>query len=290
MFERLALGTVQFGLDYGIANQTGRVDLPEVQAILAEARARGLDTLDTAIAYGQSEQTLGSVGVRGWRVISKLPALPEDAPDVGAWVREQVGASLERLKIPRLYAVLLHRPDQLLGDRGGELYQALHRLKADEQAAKVGVSIYGPEELERLYAHMHFDLVQAPLNILDRRMVQSGWARRLKSADVELHVRSVFLQGLLLMEPGVRPKKFARWGALWDQWGQWLAENKLSPLEACLRYVLSVREADRVVVGVDHVGQLREILSAAEGRFPLPPQWEQPIESDLINPGRWSQL
>lgn len=288
--QRLAIGTAQFGLHYGIANQTGKIGLSEARAILLEARAHGVDTLDTAIAYGQSEKTLGALGVSDWRLISKLPPLPDDVQHIESWVHGRICESVKLLKVRGLYAVLLHKPEQLLGSRGNELYYALHKLKADGLVENVGVSVYGPEELDLLLREMRFDLVQAPINIFDQRIVTSGWVRQLHSDGVKLHVRSVFLQGLLLMGAKQRPRKFDRWNSLWSRWESWLADNKLSPLQACLRYAMSIQEAHKIVVGVDSLNQFKEILSTLEGGIPSLPRWEQPIEADLVNPARWSQL
>ncbi len=287
---KIVLGTVQFGLDYGIANQAGRVYLEDVKNILQEAKSHRVDTLDTAIAYGDSENTLGQSAVGGWKIVTKLSGLPEVCVDVAGWVETQIEGSLSRLGINQLHGVLLHRPDQLLGEHGKPLFKALQHLKAQGITRKIGVSVYGPEELDRLMGEMRFDLVQAPLNILDRRLMESGWARRLKEQGTEVHVRSAFLQGLLLMAPDQRPEKFARWRNIWSEWTRWLGETGLTPLQACLGYVLGVEEVDKVVVGVDSVKQLKEILAATHSSLPSLPNWPQPIDTDLINPGRWSQL
>lgn len=290
MNDRLALGTVQFGLEYGVANRAGRVQLEDVRHILQEAAAQGVDTLDTAIAYGDSESTLGQAGAAGWRVVTKLPALPEDCADVAGWVETQLEGSLKRLGVSQLHGVLLHRPEQLLGEHGCSLFEALQHLKTQGITRKIGVSVYGPEELDRLMAEMRFDLVQAPLNILDRRLLESGWAGRLRDQGTELHVRSAFLQGLLLMAADQRPEKFSRWQPVWSEWARWLDETRLTPLQACLGYVLGVEEVDKVVVGVDSVDQLREILATAHSPLPSLPDWPHPIDTGLINPGRWPQL
>lgn len=291
MNERLALGTVQFGLEYGIANESGRVSYAEASNILTEAANHGVDLLDTAIGYGDSEQVLGQIGVADWKIVSKLPALPDECTDVAGWVDAQVAGSLARLGVDRLYAVLLHRPDQLFDRRGKQLLEALARIKAQGRAQKIGISIYAPGELTRLFDGMHFDLVQAPLNILDRRLVDSGWTKRLKYLGVELHARSAFLQGLLLMPASRRPEKIGRWQRLWSEWNRWLDEASLTSLQACLRYALSVEGVDKVVVGVDSVAQLREILAAAAaGPLTSTPNWPQQIDIDLINPSRWNQL
>ncbi len=290
MNSRLALGTVQFGLEYGVANNAGRVNFDEAGKILAEAAHAGINMLDTAIAYGDSESTLGKIGVADWRVVTKLPEMPDTCRDVAAWVEAQVRGSLDRLSIPQLHAVLLHRPAQLLEARGSELFDALERLKILGYTQKIGISIYDASELDSLFREMHFDLVQAPLNILDRRLVTSGWAQRLKRSGTELHVRSAFLQGLLLMPADKRPQKFNRWQSLWSEWERWLNETGLSPVEACLRYVMSVEEVDNVVVGVDNAAQLHEIHAASIGVLPGLPDWPQTIDPVLLNPALWSRL
>lgn len=287
---KIALGTVQFGLEYGVANQAGRVQLEDVKNILQQAAAHGIDTLDTAIAYGESESTLGQAGVNDWRVVTKLPALPEGCADVAGWVETQIEGSLNRLGIRQLHGVLLHCPGQLLGEYGKRLFEALQHLKAQGITRKIGVSIYGPEELDRLMGEMQFDLVQAPLNILDRRLVESGWARRLKDQGTEVHVRSAFLQGLLLMSADQRPEKFVRWNSVWSEWSRWLGKTGLTSLQACLGYVLGVEEVDKVVVGVDSVKHLKEILAVSDAELPSLPNWPQSVDTDLTNPARWNQL
>ncbi|MFC4313402.1 aldo/keto reductase [Steroidobacter flavus] len=285
---KLALGTVQFGLAYGVANQQGQVRPEEAQQILRLASASGVDTLDTAVAYGNSEQCLGDIGVTGWRVVSKLPAVPDDCVDVTRWVRETLGASLRRLRTDRLYALLLHRPQQLLADRiGPALFAALRQLKAEGLVTKIGVSVYGPEELTELCGRFELDLVQAPFNIVDRRLLDSGWLSRLSRAGVEVHVRSVFLQGLLLMEAN-RPPRFDRWRDLWTRWHAWLADTRLTAVEACMRYALSHEDIAHVVVGVDSAAQLQQILAASRGTLPEIPAALACDDPDLINPSRWS--
>jgi aryl-alcohol dehydrogenase-like predicted oxidoreductase len=287
---RLALGTVQFGLDYGIANSSGRVSLVEASSIVRRAKACGVDTLDTAIAYGESESTLGRIGVLGWKIVTKLPELPQACEDVENWVMTQIGQSIEKLGVDRLHAVLLHRPSELLGEHGVQLFQALESLKARGWAKKIGISIYDPRELGQLSSSMYFDLVQAPLNILDRRLVESGCTERLARQGTEVHVRSAFLQGLLLMTPEARPAKFSRWSTLWSVWDAWLHETGLTPLQACLAYVLAQPEVDRVVVGVDNPGQLDQITNASQAVLPSLPNVAQLVSPELINPGHWSSL
>ena len=287
MINRLALGTVQFGVPYGIANQTGQVSCNEVAAILDYALAAGLDTLDTAIVYGESEQRLGEIGVGQWQIITKLPAVPESCTDVHGWVQKSVLGSLERLRAPKLYGLLLHRAQQLLGPQGDALYRALVAIKDQGKVEKIGVSIYDPSELDALCSHYQFGLVQAPFNIMDRRLATSGWLERLHQAGTEIHARSVFLQGLLLMKAASRPATFNRWQPLWQQWHCWLSEQTLTPLQACLGFVLAQPQVDRVVVGVDSLVQLKGILANVETPLVEPPVTLVSEDMDLINPSHW---
>lgn len=287
---KLGLGTVQFGVPYGVTNTVGQVSPSQAQAITQRAYAAGIDTLDTAISYGSSETTLGDIGVRFWKVVTKLPAVPEHCDDISSWLNAQVEASLARLKLGRVHALLLHRPAQLLEEIGPELNAALQTLKGNGIVDKIGVSVYGTAELEALFGKYTFDLVQAPLNIVDRSLVDSGWAQRLKNQGIEVHTRSAFLQGLLLLPQSKRPTIFNRWANIWTEWDRWLESTGLTPLQACLRWTNTLDSIDKVIVGVDSISQLDQILAAHEGSLPSLPQF-RPLQDDrLTNPATWSQL
>lgn len=288
--RKLALGTVQFGLPYGVANTCGQVGAPQAAAILQRARGADMDTLDTAISYGDSEQRLGDIGVHGWRVVTKLQAFPEEHPNIREWAVENVYGSLSRLRISRLSGLLLHRPLQLLEKNGRGCWAALQGLKSDGYIEKVGFSIYQPEDLDALWPSFRPDLVQAPYNLLDRRLEKSGWLERMNEAGVEVHVRSVFLQGLLLMSSADRPRKFERWASTWKAVDDWLEANGITALHAALGLAIANPSIARVIVGVDGLAQLEEILAAATLRIDEFPSRLSVDDGDLINPSRWHLL
>lgn len=287
---RLALGTAQLAAPYGIANRSGAISSGELDAILTYACANGIDTLDTAVAYGDAERRLGEAGVAGWRVVSKLPELPPDCRELGTWVQRTVAGSLARLRLDRMHGLLLHRPGQLLGEAGDALYRALVEVKEAGVVGKIGVSVYHPRELDEVLARYPVSLVQAPFNILDRRLVETGWLSELRTRGVEVHVRSVFLQGLLLMPPQSRPRKFDRWSEVWTRYDAFLGAAAKTPLQVCLGFALSFQEIDRVIVGVDNLDHLKAIVSAAEE--PPVPVADAPRtdDVDLLNPARWMEL
>ena len=233
---------------------------------------------------------LGEIGVTDWQVVSKLPAMPAECSDVSQWVVDSVKESMGRLKVEKLQGLLLHRPQQLLEKDGDQLYRVLQQVKQDGLVQKIGISIYDPSELDTLCHRYQLDLVQAPFNILDHRLVDTGWLQRLAEQSTELYVRSVFLQGLLLMSPTVRPKKFARWESLWSKYDDWLMQTGLTPLQACLRYALSFSEINKVIIGVESLNQLKEILQATVGPTPQVPKELQTHDIDLLNPARWTAL
>lgn len=289
--SKLALGTVQFGLSYGIANQSGQVSFPEVKHILEQAGKSKIDLLDTAIAYGDSEEVLGKIGVAEFNVVSKLPGIPESCADIDSWVEEQVEGSIRRLGVPSLYGLQLHRSENILGNSGKKLIDALNRVKSNGLVRNVGVSIYDPSELGEIMNLMRIDLVQSPLNVIDRRLESSGWLSRLHQKGVEVHTRSAFLQGLLLMPRNKIPAKFEAWATLWDSWASELEVNNLSAAAGCLSYPLSLPEVDRVVVGVDSVDQLKALIAASQIKLPNH-DFSFMISEDqmLINPSNWSTL
>lgn len=287
---KLALGTVQFGLPYGVANQNGQVSRAEVGKILALARDNCIDMLDTAIVYGDSEASLGSVGTKGFNVVTKLPASPCGVSDVRAWIAEQIQSSLQRLNVASVYGLLLHDSRQLTGELGRATIGALERLKSHGLVQKIGVSIYAPAELDAVMQACSIDLVQAPFNLIDRRLLTSGWLQRLHDQGVEVHARSAFLQGLLLMKRSAISAKFSPWSYLFDRWHSWLQENSVTPAEACLAFLASHSSIDRTVVGVDSLVQLQELLRADSQRTLLRLPDLHCDDERLINPSNWNSL
>tara|TARA_B100001057_G_scaffold496891_1_gene599575 strand:+ start:1788 stop:2654 length:867 start_codon:yes stop_codon:yes gene_type:complete len=284
---KLALGTVQFGLDYGVANTAGMISDKDANNILKLANEQGVDTLDTAIGYGCSEERLGSLGVDGLKVVSKLPIFPDNKANVDFWIKTEVIASINRLRCSNLYGLLLHRASDLLGDYGSTIYSTLVKLKEQGFIKKIGVSIYDFDELNEILERYEVDLVQAPFSIVDRRLITKGLLDVMKSNGIEVHVRSVFLQGLLLMDVQDHDPYFSRWSNLWEKIDKWRSSNDLTALSSCLCYPLSIQGIDKVIVGVDSADHFSEILSASEA---LAPEISSDIcseDPDLINPSLW---
>ena len=285
--ERLGLGTAQFGLDYGVANRSGQVGIDEIKRILSLCVENGITTIDTAIAYGSSEKEIGIGGVSDCQVVTKLGSIPKGHPDIERWIVKKVEESLSRLKIEKLYGLLLHKPEELLSVYGKSIFRGLQKVQGLGYVNKIGVSIYDPKIIDELLINYAFDLVQAPFNLVDRRFISGNYHKQLKDLGMEIHVRSVFLQGVLLMKSTQIPKYFRKWDFLWDQWRAWLAANSARPVDTCLAYAIRYPELDKIIVGADSSQQWEAIINSAGADLDVTFPSIGLNDTSLVDPSYW---
>ena len=284
--NRIVLGGAQLGLPYGILNGGETLSREEVARILDTAAGHGIDAIDTAIAYGQSELVIGETAQNRFNIISKLPPLPSDVSNVSEWVHMQVDASLSRLKCTSLDALLLHRPQDLTGRHGSELYAAISSLKIEKIIRRFGISIYTPEELPGIIGTFDIDVVQAPLNVFDRRIL--GVIDQLTALDIEVHVRSVFLQGVLIAKPEDRPQRFNQWSEHFAMFDEWVNSSGMSAMACCLGFALQQPGIAKLVIGTTSATSLAEIMdSIPSTQLEVPAHLQASIEL-LIDPRVWS--
>lgn len=282
--SRLALGTVQFGLSYGVSNKNGKVTEDQVAEIIQFAHKSGIKALDTAVGYGSAEETLGEIGVHGFEVTTKLPAAPVDLED--GWVRKQLEGSLKRLRVENLHCVLLHDPNALLTSQGQAQFRQLLNAKAQGLVSKIGISIYDPDVLSEIENVDQVDIVQVPVNIFDRRANNSRSLEELSGQGAEIYARSVFLQGLLLMPIREQIARFPEHAEVFQLYKNWLDELGYSPQEASLGYVLGQGAITKVLVGVESRAQLADLLIIEKSSSEItPPVF--PADELLLDPRRW---
>ena len=192
---KIALGSANFGQDYGLRNEGGRISKVQFEQILLEAEQAGIEIIDTAQAYGDSEARIGSFcnGER-FKIVTKIGVDLEKEYGPNSFTK-LVTDSCNRLNQSRLYAVMLHRPELLFSDYRAFIIDELQTLKVQNKVSKIGVSIYSPTILNEITKIMDLDIVQVPFNIFDQRILSSGWAEKLVNNNTEIHTRSVFLQG-----------------------------------------------------------------------------------------------
>ena len=284
--NRIVLGGAQLGLPYGILNGGETLSREEVARILDTAVDHGIDAIDTAIAYGQSESIIGETAQNRFKIISKLPPIPSDVSNVSQWVRTQVDASLSRLKSKSLDALLLHRPQDLTDAHGAELYAAISSLKLEKIIQRFGVSIYTPDELNGIIGTFDIDVVQAPLNVFDRRIL--GAIDQLTALNIEVHVRSVFLQGVLIAKPENRPQRFQPWSEHFARFDKWVNTSGMSAMACCLGFALQQPGIAKLVIGTTSAKSLAEIMTSIPNtHLEVPAHLQSSIEQ-LIDPRSWS--
>lgn len=283
----LGLGAAQFGLDYGVSNPRGRVPEDEVRLILDTAAVNQVAVVDTAPAYGDSERVLG----QSWpfpspfRVVTKTLPIAEGLDRVTTRARR----SLEKMGLSRGHAILVHSAEDLLGPDGPELWDRLQALKDEGLFQKIGVSCYGTDEPVHLARRFRPDLIQLPCSLLDQRPSRDGTMRALADLGVEIHLRSIFLQGLLFLDRDQLPPALADAGPRLSRIRRALAEAGTDPLQAALAYAQTRAEASAVIIGVTSAAELRAILAASAAPVPELDWAALALDHPLaLDPRRWS--
>ena len=284
--KRLGLGTVQFGQAYGISNARGRVPGADVAAILRRAAAAGVGTLDTAAGYAEAEAVLGGLAAltRPFRLVTKTIALKNGLDAVIARARQSV-ATLGRSKIDLL---LVHAAADLTGEGGAVLWQRLLALRDEGLFGGIGISAYVADDPLKLARDFRPDAMQLPLSLLDQRLIQSGALAAIKELGVEVHARSLFLQGLLFLSEDKLPAKLAGAAAHLKKLSARFAEARTTPLVAALAFALDRPEIDVAVVGVTTPDEFEEVLQAAAKPLPNIDWASCALDDELVlTPSRW---
>ena len=254
---RLSLGTVQFGIDYGVANKAGKVSLDEICRMLEFCRNHEIRDLDTAVSYGDAEKTLGLLGVTGFDVVTKLPPLGDDDRDLVGWINKHVNNSLENMKLDRLAGVLFHRSTDAVSVE--IINRAFEDLINQGMVDKYGISYYTVEEaLNPALSDLSGGLAQVPINLVDQSFVNAK-SKVFQRNDLEVHGRSIFLQGLLLLARDELHEYFESWAGLWETWEELTEGSVDRKAELCISFAKSLPEIDCLVCGAQNVSQLAQI-------------------------------
>lgn len=281
---KLALGTVQFGINYGINNKLGIPSDNDVSEILKCAYKKGIKTLDTAISYGNSEERIGKCSSNKFKIISKFSSV-----DSLTQLEHELDKSLSNLKTNKLYGFIYHNANDLINKP--YTWQFLMKLKLSNKIEKIGFSIYSEDQLNKLFDIGFIpDLVQLPYSILDRRMENS--IIKLKKYNIETHVRSVFLQGLYFKSINSIPKKLNCLKPYLKRLNSICLNNNISMSSLALNFVKQNKYVDKIVIGAESIKQLKENIDCLT--FNLDKKIMELIyninveEKELLNPVNWN--
>ncbi len=243
--SKIGLGSVQFGTNYGISNASGKSTLAEVRQIIDLAQAHNIDTIDTALAYGDAEEVLGEIGVSSFKIVSKF-----SPPTKELSIEKQLNLSTAKLKIDSLYAYLAHRPEDVIAKP--EQWVEVDKLKRLGLIKKIGFSFNETHELDSILELKIFpDIIQVPFNYLDKRFEK--YFEKLKGMNCEIHTRSSFLQGLFFVPPHRLDVFFNPVKSILTDLQR---KYKDSLHQVLLDHVLSHPLIDKVIVGVETAAQL----------------------------------
>tara|TARA_B100001250_G_scaffold149451_1_gene128018 strand:+ start:16269 stop:17120 length:852 start_codon:yes stop_codon:yes gene_type:complete len=282
--NKIAIGTVQFGMNYGINNQIGIPKNKEISNILKFAHMNGIDTLDTAISYGNSEKKIGQLKENFFKIVTKFSGINNFSD-----LENELSKSLSQLQVEKLYGFIFHNVNDLINNP--EIWNFLAKLKALNKVEKIGFSLYNEHQLNKiLNLGIIPDLVQLPYSILDRSLESS--LIKLKQYNVETHIRSVFLQGLYFRNPNSLPEKILPLKPYLEKLHKICSENNISMSQLALNFVRQNKNIDKVIIGSDSVDQLRENSSAMN--YNLEPKLIKSVqeinvkEKELLNPINWN--
>ncbi len=298
--RRIALGTVQWGVDgYGIANRTGTAAASEVSAMLAAAAAAGVDTLDTASAYGRAEQVVGELAGADarWRIVTKL------APDVwaeGTATRDALAAtraSLERschlLRRDRLDVLLLHRPVHRTCC-GGALWELLRDERDAGRIGALGISALTPEDAELALADPDVEVLQVAGSLLDQRLARRGVLDRAAAMGREVHLRSTFLQGVAFLSLDQLPAHLEPARAALRTIDDWACTQGVPRHVAFLAFAASL-PVERLVLGCERMAQLEDNLACLDDVLALSGEVRDvaasvpDLPAAVLDPSRWTR-
>jgi len=289
---KLALGTVQFGLKYGLTQNNEKVSFHETQSILKKFLSKGGCYIDTASAYGDAESTIGLFKKReNFSIITKIESFSKKniVFDDKEKILNCFNNSLDKLNIKSCEALLVHNCNDLFKPNGDFIYEVLQEIKQSGKVKKIGVSVYETEEINKIITSFDFDIIQLPFNLYDQRLLNNGTLDKLKSLGVEIHARSIFLQGLLLMCSNQWPSYFNNLKKHHKKTMQLLSLDNFTILDACIAFVNNISQIDKIIVGVNTTDQLNQIFKSLEKKAVILDYFKYAFEDlKILNPKLWT--
>jgi aryl-alcohol dehydrogenase-like predicted oxidoreductase len=289
--NKIILGTVQFGLNYGINNSIGKPTQNLVNQILDKAFENNILLLDTAEAYGDSQEVIGAYHKQSknkFKVITKYSSARTDLP---VNIKDRIISNLKTLEIERLYCYMFHNYADFKSYYAAFEKEILE-LKQKGLIQKVGVSVYTNKELEDLLNYDEIDVVQIPFNLLDNTQQRLDVLMKSKAKGIEIHTRSAFLQGLFFKEAKELPFKIQALKPYLEVIQNTAIFNKLTVAELALNYAYQQETINNVLIGVDSVEQLEQNLQALKVEITPNLMAEMNAvkveEVSLLNPSNWN--
>jgi len=288
--SKIILGTVQFGLEYGINNITGKPNHDEVNSIFDYAYSSNVTLLDSAEAYGNAHELIGKYhknSCNKFEVITKYSKARCDLPNS---IVERISYNLEVLNITSIYCYMFHNYDDYINYFDSFKLELLE-LKGKGIIKKIGVSLHYNHHIEDVLRNNDIDLIQVPYNLFDNLSKREKVFAKAKQNGVEIHTRSVFLQGLFFKDVNTVNGKLDPLKKYLIELKEHVGTGEIHGL--ALNYVCSNANIDGILLGVDAISQLQNNLSSLNDN-----RWDSIMgridaicveEESLLNPSNWSK-
>jgi len=287
--QKLILGSANFSSGYGIKKSKG-LNIDKINSIYDILKKNKINFVDSAFSYPGAEKKIGKSSLNKLKIYTKIPKINyKRDSNPRAWIKNIVEKSLERTNQKSFSGIYFHNANDLLNYKGKFFYDALNILKNRGIVKKIGVSVYSPMELENVMKKFPIDIVQIPLNVFDRRFLNNNYLQKIKRKGIEIHARSIFLQGILLKNWSTVPKYFNRWSKLFKKWDEWNEKNNQKKINTCLNFVKSIKYLDKIVFGISNLDQLKEIIKFNNmNRIKLPKKIFS-NDKNLLDPRLWQK-
>jgi aryl-alcohol dehydrogenase-like predicted oxidoreductase len=294
--NKICIGTAQLGMKYGISSNNQKMRESEFKRILNYSKKNKICFIDTAQSYGDSEILIGKYIKKkkdDFHLITKINNIRSvDKKNIFKTILQRINRSIKKLKVKKIYALLLHDINDLKSKKNKEIFIALKKIKKMQLVEKIGFSCYETKDIIKYIKIFDFDLIQFPFNVFDQRILNKKVLSVLKKKKIEIHIRSIFLQGLLLMPINSIPIKFKKYFILF-KWRNFLRRNNIDDISACLNFVLKYNFYSKIVIGFNSYSQFKEVIKKCEFQKKMNKFLKfnsLQDSSSLINPSKWKYI
>ena len=279
--NKIILGVTQFGLPYGIMNTLKIDKKKELKKIIVYSKKKKINHLYTSKYYGSANKFLASENVKIFNIITKFKKKDMLKKNFDS----ELNKFKEILQVDKI-SIMIDGFEKFNKEVSLKVYKKLIKLKNKKIISKFGFSIYSFKNIDKICKTYKPDIIQCPYNIIDRRLEKKGLIKFFSKNKIEIHVRSIFLQGLLLSKPSELPKKFLRWKKIFENFYEQMKYQKYTNLEGCLNFVTKNNKINKVLIGINDLNQLKEIISVKCHKKIKFPNIIVKNEK-LINPAKW---
>ena len=257
LHNKLILGSVNLNQKYGLSKN--EIKIEEYKKIINFLSKKGKVFLDTASDYNGAEKIIGDFDLKNMNIITKIKINNVKKNLIEKEIFEKITNSKKIFKNNKIYAVLIHNPDCLLKHYGKIIFKCLKNLKDKKVFKKVGISIYDFESVKKITSKYNLDIIQLSYNVFDQRLNNEEILKNLKKRKIEIHARSIFLQGMLLKKKFNYIKNISLKKKL-VQWNKWLKTKNLKSLDVCVSNSILNSDINKTVVGFDNYLQFKKYL------------------------------